>query len=74
MKYKVLMPLAKIGQPFFVGDLMEIENKAEAERMIEAGIVAPVKVEREIRVETTDAQMPAVEKAVKKTGEKRGKP
>lgn len=53
--------MARIAQPFFVGDEIEIEDKAEAERMIAAGNVAPIKVEREIRVETADAQPVGVE-------------
>jgi hypothetical protein len=63
MKYKVLTPLAQIGKPYMVGDLIEISDKAEAERMIAANIVAPLKVERGIRVETADLKPVGVEKA-----------
>jgi hypothetical protein len=70
MKYKVVTPLARIGQAFLVGDLIEIENKAEAERMIAANIVAPIKGERETRVETTDQQTAGAEKAVRASRKK----
>jgi hypothetical protein len=42
MKYKVLKPMARLGQPFAVDDLIEIENEAEAERMIAAYMIAPI--------------------------------
>jgi len=70
MKYKVLTPLARVGQPFQVGDLIEIENQAEADRMEAAGIVAPIKNERETRVESADIKPSAVEKAVKSSRKK----
>jgi hypothetical protein len=61
MKYKVVTPLARIGQGFAVGDLIEIVDKAEAARMIAANIVAPIKGEREIRMETADLEPVGVE-------------
>lgn len=82
MKYRVLTPMARIGQPFAVGDEIEINDKAEAERMIAANIVAPIKGEREIRVETADLSLKrdasrnpvGVEKTAKvvKAGRKKG--
>lgn len=63
MKYRVLIPMARTAQGFAVGDLIEIADKAEAERMIAAGIIAPI--EREMRVETADIKSSAVEKTVK---------
>lgn len=65
MKYKVLKPMARIGQPFMVGDVIEIADKAEAERMIAADIVAPISGSRQIPVETADLNPVGVEKTVK---------
>ena len=57
MKYRVVTPLARIGQAFAVGDVIEIADKAEAQRMIAADIVAPLKGNREIQVETADLSL-----------------
>jgi hypothetical protein len=75
MKYRVLTPLAKIGQTFVVGAEIEISDKAEAERMIAANIVAPIV--RGIRVETADLKPVGVETtathvAAAKIGRKKG--
>jgi hypothetical protein len=73
MKYKVLKPMARIGQPYMVGDLIEIEDKAEAGRMIAADIIAPIAGARQIPVETADLKPVGVEKTIKavKTGSPR---
>jgi hypothetical protein len=74
MKYRVVTPLARIGQAFAVGDLIEIQDKAEAARMIAANIVAPITGMRETPVETAVVKHSGVEKAVKavKPGRKKG--
>lgn len=65
MRYTVLTPMARIGEAFRVGDLIEIPDKAEAQRMIAAGHIAPISGTREVAVETADLKPVGVEKAVK---------
>jgi len=67
MKYKVLTPMARIGQAFAVGDLIEITDKAEAERMITAGIVAPIAGARQILAEIADLEPVGVETTSQKS-------
>lgn len=65
MRYKVLTPMARIGEAFRVGDLIEIPDKAEAQRLIAAGHIAPISGAREVAVETADLKPVGVEKTAK---------
>ena len=75
MKYRVVTPLARTHptngtEVFTHGDMIEVTDKAEAARMIEAGIIAPLKDQREV-IEIADEKPVGVEKAVKH-GPKKG--
>lgn len=77
MRYQVVTPFARLHpkegmQTFTHGDSVDITDKAEAARMIAAGILAPVQDRREIPVETADLKPVGVEKAVKTGGRKKG--
>lgn len=78
MKYTVVTPLSRMHpkeglQTFTHDDLIDIPDKAEAARMIAAGILAPVKGRdmQETEVETADLKPVGVEQAVKR-GPKKG--
>jgi hypothetical protein len=71
MKYRVTTPLARGSDVYTNDDIIEINDKAEAGRMIEAGIIAPLNGKAEAQIETADMKQVGVEKAVK-TGPKKG--
>lgn len=68
-QYQVIVPLARRHpvngmESFTHGDLIEIEDADEAKRMISSGMIAPVSGPDHI--ETADAPLENVEKAVKR--------
>ncbi len=63
MKIKLIHALAGISFSYRRGEVIEIDD-AEAVRLINGGLAAPVK--EEVLVETAEAPKPKVEKATKK--------
>lgn len=64
MKFRVITPLFRGNTAYTVDDPIEIDDKAEAARMVHAGIIAPLNGKTEPQIETADVK-PVVEKAVK---------